>query len=337
MSTIREVARLAGVSIGTVSKVINGSDERVDPESKERILAMIRQLRYKPPPFEKNQKAAIANNLGMIVPDLFEHPLVRNSYAHLLLDGVLERSAFYQWSITIFVATMWDDVGNSVRRKYDGRCDGLIVVAPQPSHDIVPSLQRRGEPVVLIGTTAWLDHISSIDIDNFAAGQVVAEHFLQCGHRKLAYLAHRHDQISSKERYEGFKSVAGENVPKFVASDGESVLEVAKMLRDMRSDRPTAVMAWHDGIAITLIQALMKVGLHVPGDVSVVGVDNSWDAQDAGIELTTIDNPLHEIGLRAASMAIDRVLDPSLPSQVVKLPPKLVLKATTSKVVSARV
>src|SRR5471030_1601978 len=119
MSTIREVAKLAGVSIGTVSKVLNGSDVRVDPESRERILSSIRTLRYKPPPFEKNQKAAIANNLGMIVPDLFEHPLVRNSYAHLLLDGVLERSAFHQWSVTIFVATMWDDVGNAVRRKYD--------------------------------------------------------------------------------------------------------------------------------------------------------------------------------------------------------------------------
>lgn len=336
MSTIREVAKHAGVSIGTVSKVLNGNDERVDPASRDRILASIRTLRYKPPPFEVNQKTAIANNLGIIVPDLFEHPLVRNSYAHLLLDGVLERAAFHQWSVTIFVATMWDDVGNAVRRKYDGRCDGIIVVAPQPSHDIVPSLQRRGEPVVLIGTTAWLDHISSIDIDNFEAGKLIAEHFLQMGHRRLGYVAHFQDQVASQERFAGFQSVAGKDVPKFVSDDSETLPDLAKKLRDMGPERPTALMAWHDGMAIRLIQALRNVGVQVPGTISIAGVDNSWDAADAGIELTTIENPLHDIGLRAASMAIDRVLDPSLPSEIVRLPSKLIPRATTAKLVSLR-
>src|SRR5580658_9729588 len=109
MSTIREVAKHAGVSVGTVSKVLNGSDTRVDPVARDRILASIRTLRYKPPPFEKHRKAVVNQNLGLIVPDLFEHPLLRHGYAHLLLDGVLEQSAFLGWSVTIFAATMWDD------------------------------------------------------------------------------------------------------------------------------------------------------------------------------------------------------------------------------------
>jgi DNA-binding LacI/PurR family transcriptional regulator len=332
MSTIREVAKHAGVSIGTVSKVLNGSDDRVDPESRERILASIRTLRYKPPPFEKNQKAAIAKNLGMIVPDLFEHPLVRNSYAHLLLDGVLEQSAFQGWSVTIFVATMWDDVGNAVRQRYDGRCDGLIVVAPQPSHDIVPSLQRRGEPVVQIGTTAWLEHISSIDIDNFEAGRLVGQHFLDLGHRHMAYLAHHQDHVASQERFAGFQSVAGADTPKFVSGGKDELLKLAQDFLKLGPKRPTAVMVWHDGMALRLIRALREVGICVPGDVSVAGVDNAWDAIDAGIPLTTVDNPLHEIGLRAASMAINRVLNPSLPSEIVKLAPHLIAKATTGPV-----
>jgi DNA-binding LacI/PurR family transcriptional regulator len=89
-------------------------------------------------------------------------------------------------------------------------------------------------------------------------------------------------------------------------------------------------MVWHDGMAIRLIQCLKEAGLQVPKDISVAAVDNAWDAKDAGIELTTVDNPLHEIGMRAASMAIDRVLDPSLPSEIIKLPPKLMVKATTA-------
>ncbi|MDR3688727.1 MAG: LacI family DNA-binding transcriptional regulator [Fimbriimonas sp.] len=334
MSTIRQVAKLSGVSIGTVSKVLNGCDDRVDPESRERILASIRQLRYKPPPFERNQRPEIVKNLGMIVPDLFEHPLVRNSYLHLLLDGVLERAAFHQWSITIFVATMWDDVGNAVRRKYDGRCDGLIVVAPQPSHDIVPSLQRRGEPVVLIGTTAWLEHISSIDIDNFEAGRIVAQHFHSLGHRKLAYVAHNQDHVSSQERYAGFCSIAGGDTPRYFLDERLSMTAFVTELRDMGRNRPTGIMAWHDGMAIRLIKAFDSAGIHVPGDISVVGVDNLWDAADEGVQLTSIENPLHEIGLRAASMTIDRVLDPSMPSESVKLPPRLILKGTTARLLA---
>jgi len=329
MSTIREVAKHAGVSIGTVSKVLNGSDERVDPASKERILESIRALRYKPPPFEKNQKAAIANNLGMIVPDLTERPLQRHGYVHLLLDGVLEHAALRGWSVTIFADKMWDDVGNAVRRKYDGRCDGLIVVAPQPAHDIVPSLHRRGEPVVQIGSTAWLNGISSVDIDNFGVGRVIAEHLISLGHTRLGYVTQTRAQLSAIERLAGFSSLDCASVTVFEQGHDESLDVIAKKIFDLGSERPTGIMGWHDGTALPIIAALRKLGLDVPGDVSVAGVDNSWDAKEAGIELTTVDNPLHRIGHIAASMTIDRVLNPSMPAEIIKLPPVLVVKSST--------
>lgn len=329
MSTIREVAKHAGVSIGTVSKVLNGTDERVDPAAKDRILASIRALRYKPPPFEKNQKAAIANNLGMIVPDLTESPLRRNSYVHLLLDGVLEFCALHGWSVTIFADKMWDDIGNAVRRRYDGRCDGLIVAAPQPAHDIVPSLHRRGEPVVQIGTTAWLHGISSVDIDNVEAGRLVARHLVDLGHHRLGFVTEDREQVSASERYEGFSSVSDACVVRIRQGPGESLACVARRIADMGSERPTGLLGWHDGTALGIVAAFRQLGIDVPGDISVAGVDNSWDAKDVGIELTTVDNPLHEIGVLAAAMAIDRVLDPSLPREIVKLAPRLIPKATT--------
>jgi LacI family transcriptional regulator len=329
MSTIREVAKQAGVSIGTVSKVLNGNDERVDPASKERILESIRALRYKPPAFEKNQKATIATNLGMIVPDLTEHPLLRSGYVTLLLDGVLELCGFRGWSVTIFADKMWDDVGNAVRRKYDGRCDGLLVVAPQPSHDIVPSLHRRGEPVVQIGSTAWLNGISSVDIDNHEVGRIVGKHFLDLGHKRFGFITEIREQLSASERFEGFQSAVGGNVVRFAQGPDQTLEDIACQIAALGAKRPTALLGWHDGSALRLIPELRKCGLNVPRDISVAGVDNSWDARDAGIELTTVDNPLHEIGLRAAAMAIDRVLNPRLPAEIVKLTPRLIPLATT--------
>jgi DNA-binding LacI/PurR family transcriptional regulator len=329
MATIRQVASHAGVSIGTVSKVLNGRDERVDPVTREKILASIRALRYKPPAFEVNQKATIANNLGMIVPDMTGSPLRRQGYIQALLDGVLERAAMRGWSVTIFADTMWDDVGNAVRRKYDGRCDGLIIVAPQPDRDIVPSLHRRGAPLVQVGSTPWLDDISSVDIDNYEAGRMIARHFQSLGHENIGFVTDRREQVSSLERSIGFLEVAGANGTKFMIEREEGVAGFADRFAGMGGDRPTALMTWHDGMAFRLIPELERVGIRVPEDLSMAGVDNSSEAEQSSIRLTTIDNPIVYLGQMAADMAIDRVLDRSVEAAIVKLAPELIVGDST--------
>jgi len=330
MATIRQVATLAGVSIGTVSKVLNGRDEKVDPAAKERILASIRTLRYRPPAFEQNQKATISENVGMVVPDLTERPLQRHGYVYGLLDGVLETSALRGWSVTIFADQMWSDVGTAVRRKYDGRCDTLIVVAPQPHRDLVRSLHERGAPIVQVGTTAWLDDVSSVDIDNHEVGRTVARHFLDLGHRRLGYLVDGREQMSSVERYAGFREVGGDTVQRLCIERDETHEQFAHRLAGMGDQRPTALMGWHDGVLVRCIPAFLKVGLEVPRDLSLVGVDNCGESEVFGFGLTSMLNPLDVIGRRAAAMAIDRVLDPTLPREIVKLTSSLHLGVTTA-------
>ncbi len=330
MATIRQVASHAGVSIGTVSKVINGLDEKVDPSTKERIWMSIRGLRYKLPAFEQNQKVAISQNLGMIVPDLTEQPLLRHGYVHLLLDGVIEVSALRGWSVTIFADKMWDNVGNAVRRKYDGRCDGLIVVAPQPDHGIVSSLNQRGTPIVQIGTTAWLDDVSSIDLDNQEVGRMVARHFLSLGHRRLGFVTGHREQISSSERFEGYREVGGEEVCRLVIERDEGYAAFAKRFVEMGKCRPTALMGWHDGILLGIFPHLRSEGLEIPRDLSLAGVDRTLEFPNASLNLTSIVNPVGEIGRKAAAMAIDRVLDPDLGREIIKLPTVLVVGDTSS-------
>ncbi len=328
MATIRQVATHAAVSIGTVSKVLNGRDEKVDPATKERILASIRALRYRPPAFEQNQKAAISQNVGMVVPDLTERPLQRHGYVYGLLDGVLEVSALRGWSVTIFADQMWSDVGTAVRRKYDGRCDTLIVVAPQPHRDLVRSLHERGAPIVQVGTTAWLDDVSSVDIDNHEAGRAVARYLLELGHQRLGYLVEGREQVSSIERFAGFKEVGGDAVHRLCIEREETHEQFAQRFLQMGKKRPTALMGWHDGVLVRTIPSLLKVGLEIPRDLSLVGVDNSGESEDFGFNLTTMSNPLGVIGRQAAAMAIDRVLDPTLPREIVKLPSELLLGTT---------
>ena len=329
MATIRQVANRAGVSIGTVSKVLNGLDEKVAPATKDRVWASIRELRYRPPAFEPNQEAALAQNLGVIVPDLTERPLIRNGYVHLLLDGILEASALRGWSVTVFADQMWDDVGNAVRRKYDGRCDGLVLMAPQPDRDIVRSVHQRGTPVVQIGTTAWLDDVSSIDLDNVEAGRMVARHFLGLGHRRLGFLTGRREQVSSMERFAGFREAGGEGVVRLLQERDEPFASLVRRILSLGRERPTAIMGWHDGIVAPLAAALAAEGLRVPEDVSLAGVDAS-EGYPSDFQLTSIANPLSLLARRGAAMAIDRALEPNLPREVVMLEPRLVLGTTSA-------
>ncbi len=336
MATIREVASQAGVSIGTVSKVLNGRDEKVDPATKERILLAIRSLRYKPPAFEQNQKAALSQNLGMIIPDLLGHPLESQSYLNLVLSGLLGRAALRGWSVTIFVETTWSDVGMAVRRKYDGRCDGLVVVAPQPDRDIVHSLHQRGAPIVLIGTTPWVEDVSSIDIDNLQAGKLIARHFRELGHERVGFLAHHQDHVSAKERWEGFRSEAGEGAEKFMVGKAEGIEGFVKRFLALGPKRPTALMGWHDGIAGAVYRALEAEGLRLPEDLSLAGVDDAPDVRESGVELTTVRNPLSDIGARAADMAIARVYDPNVPREIIRIEPSLIVRSSTHPLIGRK-
>jgi len=339
MASIRDVARAAGVSPATVSNVLNGRTEKVSPETRDRVLATVRELRYRPTALEHRQKAILTQNLGVMVSDLTEGPLVRHGYFRNVLDGVLEGAALKGWSLTIFVQRMWYDVGQAVRRSYDGRCDALVMVAPQPGNEVVQLLSERGTPLVFIGSTPWVSGISLVDLDNEAVGREAARHLVGLKHRRLAYIGYENEQVSSVERREAFFREAAElgipatqvhwvrvaRIGEDASFDGE--LAVRQVL-SMRS-APTGLFAWHDGLAGPLVQELMRFGRRVPEDFSVISVDDAPEALDVSPKLTTFSNPLHDIGRRAATMIIDRLTEGTEGVEFIRFSPRLILREST--------
>jgi DNA-binding LacI/PurR family transcriptional regulator len=331
MASIRDVAKFAGVSTATVSNVLNGRSDRVSSDTRERVLAAVRQLKYRPTPLEHKQKAILTQNIGVVVPDLTEGPLVRHGYFRNVLDGVLETAALRAWSVTIFVQRMWDDVGNAVRRSYDGRCDGLILVAPQPGNEVVQTLQERGTPLVLVGSTPWLSNVSSVDLDNFAVGSQAARRLIALNHRRLAYLRYGYEQISSVERGEGFfrearqAGIADEDVLSIAVThrnmaelDGENIV---RQLLAM-PDPPTGLFCWHDGLGLKVSNELARFGFRVPEQFSILSVDDAPEALEARPHLTSVKNPLHEIGKRAAKMLIDKLVEGGDAAEIVRFAPE---------------
>jgi LacI family transcriptional regulator len=273
-----------------------------------------------------------------MVPDLTESPLTSNAYFRSILDGVLEVAAMSGWSMTIFAQRMWDNFGHTVRRSYDGRCDGLIMVSPEPGNEVVQTLHDRGTPLVLVGSTPWMGHLSCVDVDNVSIGVSAARYLVQLGHKTLAYVGNDREQVSSIERRVSFTEEAirlgiPENrinwiaVPRHTRSGCEGEVLVNKIHESPTI--PTGILCWHDGLAKPLVNSLIAAGFGVPRDFSVIGVDDSPEALHSSPSITSFTNPIFEQGKRAAKMIIERLIEGSHTEQVVRFSSNLVVREST--------
>lgn len=305
MATIRDVARLSGVSTATVSHVLNLRTDRVGAETRERVLAAVRTLKYRPTALESNQKAILTRNLAFVTEDLTFNPISKNSYYRTILDVTLEVAAFRGWSLTLSAEKMWGDSGHVVRRNYDGRCDGVLFVAPTEYSNLVNTLQERGIPLCLIGTTPWHSEVSATDVDNVEVGRKAARHLIELGHRKLAYVPSSMKVTSSRERLQGFSQLAAENNISVIHVQGG--IPEALELVGLGRDRPTGFFTWHDGNGYELVDAFTAFGLKVPDDVSVVGVDASYGYEPHDRVLTSFVNPIADQARIAANEFLDRL------------------------------
>jgi LacI family transcriptional regulator len=335
MATIRDVARVCGVSTATVSNVLNGRTDHVGTETRERVLAAVRELKYRPTALERKQKAILTRSLVLMAQDLTEAPLGRHGYFHNVLDGVLEVAAFRGWGVNLIVQNMWGDLKTEdvIRRSYDGRCDGVIVVAPKVGNELVETLHQRGTPICLVGTTPWLDRVSCVDLDNVAAGERIASLFLALGHRRFAFIDLEREQQSGIERKRGFCRMieaAGYAAEVILIPRDTPVAHAASELAARGPDRPTAIFCWHDELARNVIKALIEHGVRIPADISIAGVDNEGTRNEP-VGLTTIDNPVTALGKHAARLMIDRIEAGATGDapEIFRYAPELVVRGST--------
>ncbi len=336
MASLRDVAQLCGVSTATVSNVLNSRNERVSLETRQRVLAAVRELKYRPTALEKNQKAIRTQNLGVMVTDITKNPITRHGYFREVLDGIMEGAMFRGFSVTIFAEKLWDDLGLAVRRSYDGRRDGLIVIAPSTENETVAVLQERGTPLILIGATATRPGVSSVDIDNEQVGIIAAKHLLDLGHRSFAFLGDKTIVVSALEREVAFRNqLLAEGIPaeryraNWMRDGGLLIPDLVRSWRGQGSARPTGFLIWHDAMAASFIEACRSEGIDIPEDLSIVGVDDSPEGLTCEPQITSVPQPLHLIGKRAANILIDRLAEPDLPDEVVRFSVELTIRGST--------
>jgi LacI family transcriptional regulator len=305
--TIRDIARLAGVSKSTVSLVLNGSS-RVDPTTRDHVLDVIKQHGYVPNAAATSLAGGGSRFLGMIVPSLSWTFVANFNHG---VASIVEPSGY---EIVLYTSLDEHDYSSVAGRIRGSQLHGgLIVVSSAQDLGPIEELHRDGTPVVLVATLANASTMPTLVVDNAAGARGAVEHLLDLGHRRIGQVAGPRQHPCCRDRSAGYRSAlraAGlKPDPALTVRGGLDGTGVRPKVKDMLSTahRPTAVFAHTDYAAFEVMAAAEDCGLRVPEDLSVVGFDDIESASHVRPALTTVRQPFHELGERAAQLLLTAV------------------------------
>jgi LacI family transcriptional regulator len=328
-STIRDVARRAGVSVTTAHRGINGKGELSDA-TRERVLAAARDLNYVPSATARALVSGRTQTIGMVVTDNAS-PV----YAGIVrgVEEVVNRAGF-----GLLLCNSSDDQDRALacldllRAK---QVDGVLLTPVQTSRVDVETLRAAGIPYVLLLRHFGDPADPAVLVDNEAAGYAATRHLIALGHRRIGHVAGPEHVSSARERLAGYRRAleeAGIGLDPALVAHGAYTIEggyrAALGLLD-RPERPGAIFAANDLQAVGVMKACRERGLSVPGDLALVGGDDIELAAFLATPLTTFHQPALEIGRRGAAMLLERLQDGDIAPRQDVLAPKLIVRASS--------
>lgn len=331
MTTIRDVARAAGVSVATVSRVLNNPHTVREP-TRVRVQQVIADLRYHPNPTARRLSIGRTFTIGVILPFL-----TRPSFVERLrgVEAALSHSAYDLVVSNVESLAKRDAYFEAIVQ--GRRFDGNLIMTLAPTNAEAQVIHETGLPVVLVDTSHPL--LPGVDVDDEGGGRMVAAYLLAKGHRRLAFLGDvEYDWLltSSAERLVGYEAGLRESGVALAEADrfwvppsrraARSVIDL--LLARPPTERPTAIFATSDTTALGLLDGLRQRGLRAPDDLAVVGFDDLDVAES--YDLTTVHQKLFQSGVRGIEMLLTLLESgqPSTPTRLL-LPLTLVERGTT--------
>ncbi len=295
--TIKDVAQAANVSVASVSRVLNGH-QTVTEETRTHILAIMKQLRYMPHIGARSLSTNLTNTVGVLLPDLygeFFSEMIRG------IDGAARRRGLH-----ILVASLHGgaDEAAAALGSMRGRVDGLLVMSPHVDANLLADNLPERLPVVLLNSGAGGAAYSSISIDNYSAAHAMVGHLAGCGHRRIAFITGPAENFEAQERLRGYRAALAEFLPgrREIVFQGDfseqSGTDVGVALAK-KKQRPDALFAANDMMAIGAQIALQQAGIRVPADIALAGFDDIPVARYVSPALTTVRVPIAELGAQA--------------------------------------
>lgn len=335
MATIYDVAREARVSLSTVSNVLNNGPRPVRPETRARILEVMKRLDYQPSAVARGLARQRTYNLGILFGVIESSAIVINAYSAAILQGVLTAAAERDYNITHL--RMPSPSGEHALSPFrDRRTDGFLVVAPPLDSALIPALASLEIPLVAVSWPPEWQSVPSVDTDDVYGARLAMQHLLDLGHRRIAHIAGHPNLISAitrKSIYTRCLSEAGIALrPEYLLPgtySTESGYAGARQLLAL-PEPPTAIFAGNDEIAFGVLEAAHDQGVSIPERLSVVGVDDRPQAMYMTPPLTTLRQPFVQMGEEAARLLIQCIEGSAVPTPPHLFRPELVVRGSTA-------
>ncbi|ELJ8716092.1 substrate-binding domain-containing protein [Vibrio cholerae] len=332
MATMKDIARLAGVSTSTVSHVINKS-RFVSDEIAERVNNAAQQLNYAPSALARSLKMNRTKTIGMLVTTS------TNPFFGEVVKGV-ERSCYHQGYNLILCNTEGDNqrMKASINTLLQKRVDGLLLMCSTLEGERLDVFDRYPDiPIVVMDWGPILFASDKIQDNSLQGGYIAAKHLIECGHKEIGCITGPLIRHQAQMRYEGYKRALAEagiaiNPDWIVESDFECEggYQAFEKLYE-RGKLPSALFVSNDMMAMGVIQAASQRGLRVPDDLSLIGYDDVHIAKFMTPALTTIHQPKYRLGKAAVDTLLYRLENPDTTAQVVQLEPTLVVRNSVRK------
>ena len=321
--TIQDVAKTAGVSISTVSRVLNGKTD-VANDTQDRILSVIENLGFTTNLAAKSMRSVKTNLIGLIMPDI-AYP-----FAIEVMKGVNRAIAESEYDLLVYTTGDVRKYGTaSHEQKYvsllnNSITDGVIIVAPAAAEF------SSDAPIVSVDPLIINPSYPSVYATNYQGAVAAMQYLLGLGHKRIGFISGRPELVSSNRRMKGYRDSlenAGITIDESLVSAGDYTTETAlQCARDLLAldNPPTAIFAANDQTAVGVFQVAQELGVRIPEDLSVIGFDNIPESKYMG--LTTVDQFLSEMGFVATQMLIKLINGKPLDNQIYKMQTQLVVR-----------
>lgn len=332
-ATIYDIAKEAGVSIATVSNVMNGKG-RISKKRREEILGIMERLQYKPSVIASALMGKRTFTLGLLIPD------VANPFFAEIARAVEDEAHQAGYSLIICSTDNKDEkVERYLKLLEQKSVDGIMIGTGIENIGLLRTLQQKSVPIVMIAREAESLSAPTVVTDDFLGGTLAARHLAELGHYRVAVLTESLKVSSSRERIRGFAFARFEagmalNEESIVTCDPSIVDAKRGAMQLLRqNERPTAIFCSNDLLAVGALQAAKEEGLQVPNELSVIGFDNTILSGVTDPPLTTVAQPMEQMARLAFSLLMDNPESKSdLTAQRIVLRPELIVRKSTASV-----
>ena len=328
--TIRQIARLAGTSRSSVSRVLN-DHPNVSPEVRRHVQEVIAETGYQPDPIARSLSNRRSYIIGLVVP-LAVHSLFDDPFFPRLIQGISQGCNARDYTFSLFLFHSPEDEREFYRRiSLRQLLDGVVVTATRTGDALIPRLLQGQVPLVVQGRHED-PRVDYVDADNVTGAMTAVSHLLRLGHRRIATVAGPSDSTAAQDRMQGYLDALqdrGRLVDDALIVRGDFTQSSGhEAMQRLLPHQPDAVFVASDTMAMGALQAIRGAGLTVPDDIALVGFDDLPQATMVDPPLTTVRQPIQRMGMLAVEMLIDGLENGAGAPRRVVLPTELVIRAS---------